>query len=227
MNIKKSWKPPRSYNSKTWSYSTTILGWPALAFVFWPQADITKKNWEKKTQFFKAPFSQWFYNWWFGLVWIPIGSPGIPKHQPPRPWTSTCAVLKGKLHSPKNNTKKIATEHKVNTATPKRWALSSSSCIKFSAVNFFWLLVDPTHLKNMLVKLDHLSPCFGVKTKIFETITWNHHLVFLSREGIWWKCDVITWFIGWFRLIFVFFDRNFSTCSSGLWNNFQHFLWLD
>ena len=29
----------------------------------------------------------------------------------------------------------------------------------------YWLVVEPTHLKNMLVKLDHETPRFGVKIK--------------------------------------------------------------
>ena len=33
----------------------------------------------------------------------------------------------------------------------------------------FWLVVEPTHLTNMLVKLDHETPRFGVKIpKMFE-----------------------------------------------------------
>ena len=35
-----------------------------------------------------------------------------------------------------------------------------------------WLVVEPTHLKNMLVKLGSSSPSFGVKIKHI----WNHHL---------------------------------------------------
>ena len=30
-------------------------------------------------------------------------------------------------------------------------------------------VVEPTHLKNMLVKLDHETPRIGVKKKLFET----------------------------------------------------------
>ena len=38
---------------------------------------------------------------------------------------------------------------------------------------FFWLVVEPTHLKNMLVKLDHLRRDRGEHLKNI----WNHHLV--------------------------------------------------
>ncbi len=35
-----------------------------------------------------------------------------------------------------------------------------------------WLVVEPTHLKNMIVKMGSSSPIFGVKIpKIFETTT--------------------------------------------------------
>ena len=41
--------------------------------------------------------------------------------------------------------------------------------IYVSLVEGNWLVVEPTHLKNMLVKLGSSSPIFGVKIpKIFE-----------------------------------------------------------
>ena len=53
-----------------------------------------------------------------------------------------------------------------------------------------WLVVEPTHLKNMIVKMGKSSPIFGMKIKNI----WNHHLVFilqfysicfLSKRRIW------------------------------------------
>ena len=40
----------------------------------------------------------------------------------------------------------------------------------------FWLVVEPTHLKNMPVKMDSSSPRFGVN---IPKIIWNHHPVVL------------------------------------------------
>ena len=36
-----------------------------------------------------------------------------------------------------------------------------------------WLVVEPTHLKNMLVKLDIFPKFRGENEKIFETNTWK------------------------------------------------------
>ena len=40
-----------------------------------------------------------------------------------------------------------------------------------------WLVVEPTHLKNMIVKMGKSSPIFGMKIKNI----WNHHLVFILQ----------------------------------------------
>jgi len=44
--------------------------------------------------------------------------------------------------------------------------------LKIHLLFFFWLVVEPTHLKNMLVKMGFIFPKFrDENTKIFETIT--------------------------------------------------------
>ena len=48
----------------------------------------------------------------------------------------------------------------------------------------FWLVVEPTHLKNMIVKMGSSSPKFGVKIKTYLK---NHHLEFNSPEFCWWN----------------------------------------
>ena len=53
-----------------------------------------------------------------------------------------------------------------NTPPIVRWQLTTK---RFQSLKFIWLVVEPTHLKNMIVKMNHLSPKFGVKIpKIFE-----------------------------------------------------------
>ena len=57
-------------------------------------------------------------------------------------------------------------------------SISSWMVFEWGFSNVIWLVVEPTHLKNMLVKVDHY-PQVGVKLKN----VWNHHLVMLVFRG--------------------------------------------
>ena len=52
-----------------------------------------------------------------------------------------------------------------------------------SSIDIVLLVVEPTHLKNMLVKMGIISPRFGVK---IENI-WNHHPVVHDQFDMKWR----------------------------------------